>query len=172
VGWATACSLLVSCLTYTEILKMEAIYSSESSVNFYRTTRCHIPEDGTLQIIYYAIRNGLSNLTLPLSCLRDVFAHECKIIYCRRLKREFNSHPNLPHLTNSSGPLPTCIYVCLSTFSYFCLSCLLYISLCLSVCSIVYLFVRLPVFLLPLVCLRITESLESLMYLTVIFICF
>jgi hypothetical protein len=36
-------------------LKMEAIYSSETSVDTQRTTRRHIPEDDTLQsdMIYY-----------------------------------------------------------------------------------------------------------------------
>jgi hypothetical protein len=35
---------------YTSIPKMEAVRSSETSEIFYRTTRCHIPEDGTLQL--------------------------------------------------------------------------------------------------------------------------
>jgi hypothetical protein len=34
-------------------LKMEAIYSSETSVDFLRNTRRHIPEDKTLQNNYY-----------------------------------------------------------------------------------------------------------------------
>jgi hypothetical protein len=36
---------LVSCLAYSLMLKMEAIYSSETSVNFQWTTRRYIPED-------------------------------------------------------------------------------------------------------------------------------
>jgi hypothetical protein len=39
---------LVSCLAYTSTLKMEAICSSETSVDFQRATRRYIPEDRTL----------------------------------------------------------------------------------------------------------------------------
>jgi hypothetical protein len=39
---------LVSCSDYSSILKMEAIYSSETPVDTQRTTWCYIPEDGTL----------------------------------------------------------------------------------------------------------------------------
>jgi hypothetical protein len=42
-------------------LKMEAIYSSEKSVDFYPTTRLHIPEDGTLCIRRCANLNFESN---------------------------------------------------------------------------------------------------------------
>jgi hypothetical protein len=39
---------LVSCSPYFSTLKMEAIFSSETSVDTPRTTRRYIPEDGTL----------------------------------------------------------------------------------------------------------------------------
>jgi hypothetical protein len=42
--------MLVSCLAYSSILKMEAKYSSETSVDFQGTTRCYIPKYRTLQI--------------------------------------------------------------------------------------------------------------------------
>jgi hypothetical protein len=41
-----ACYILVSCLGYNSTLKMEAIYSSEMSVDFLR--RSFIPEDTTI----------------------------------------------------------------------------------------------------------------------------
>jgi hypothetical protein len=41
--------LLVTCLDYSSTLKRKALRSSETSVNFYRITRCYIPEDSTLQ---------------------------------------------------------------------------------------------------------------------------
>jgi hypothetical protein len=37
--------MLVSCLAYYSTLNMEAIYSSETSVDLQRTTRCYILED-------------------------------------------------------------------------------------------------------------------------------
>jgi hypothetical protein len=40
--------MLVSCLTYSPTLKMEATFSSKTSVDFQRTTRRYIPEDSTL----------------------------------------------------------------------------------------------------------------------------
>jgi hypothetical protein len=43
--------LLASCSTYSSILKMEAICSSETWVDFQRTTRCYITEDRTLDTI-------------------------------------------------------------------------------------------------------------------------
>jgi hypothetical protein len=41
--------MLVSCLAYSSALKMKAIYSSETSVDFQLTTRPYNPEDKTLQ---------------------------------------------------------------------------------------------------------------------------
>jgi hypothetical protein len=38
----------VSCLVYSSTLKMEATFSSETSVDFQRTTRHYIPEESTL----------------------------------------------------------------------------------------------------------------------------
>jgi hypothetical protein len=40
--------LLASCLPYSSTLKTEAVYSPETSVNVYRTTRRYIPEYNTL----------------------------------------------------------------------------------------------------------------------------
>jgi hypothetical protein len=40
-----ACSMLVSCLSYSSILKMEVIFSSETSYDFQRTAWHNIPED-------------------------------------------------------------------------------------------------------------------------------
>jgi hypothetical protein len=45
-----ACFMLVSCLAYSSILKMEAIRSSETSIDFHRTTRHYIREDRTLKL--------------------------------------------------------------------------------------------------------------------------
>jgi hypothetical protein len=39
---------LLSCLAYSSTLQMEAVCSSETSVDFQRTTRRYIPEDRTL----------------------------------------------------------------------------------------------------------------------------
>jgi hypothetical protein len=44
----TSIFMIVSCLAYSSTLKMEARCSSETSVDFQRTTRRYIPEDGTL----------------------------------------------------------------------------------------------------------------------------
>jgi hypothetical protein len=48
---SAACFMLVSCLTYSSILKLEAILTSEMSVDFQGTTRRHIPEDRTLHCV-------------------------------------------------------------------------------------------------------------------------
>jgi hypothetical protein len=42
-----ACSILVPRSAYSPILKMEAIFSFETSVDFQRTIRRHVPEDRT-----------------------------------------------------------------------------------------------------------------------------
>jgi hypothetical protein len=47
-----ATCLLAGLLNYSSTLKMEAIRSSETSGATQRTTRRHIPEDGTLQCHY------------------------------------------------------------------------------------------------------------------------
>jgi hypothetical protein len=41
------CFVLVPCMDYSSTLKMEAVCSFKTSVNIYRTTRCHIPEART-----------------------------------------------------------------------------------------------------------------------------
>jgi hypothetical protein len=47
--------MLVSCLAYSSTLKVEAISYYETSVDFHRTSLCHIPEDRTLQLEYILI---------------------------------------------------------------------------------------------------------------------
>jgi hypothetical protein len=42
--------MLLAHSAYYSILKMEAIHSSEVSVNFHQTTRCHIPKDSNLHV--------------------------------------------------------------------------------------------------------------------------
>jgi hypothetical protein len=41
------CFMLVSCLTYSSTLEMEAIFYSETSAGFHETTLRYIPEDRT-----------------------------------------------------------------------------------------------------------------------------
>jgi hypothetical protein len=41
---------LTACSAYSLIWKVEAVCSSEMSVNFYQTAWCHIPEDNILEI--------------------------------------------------------------------------------------------------------------------------
>jgi hypothetical protein len=36
---------MFACVAYSLILKIEAVHSFETSVNFYQTTQCDIPED-------------------------------------------------------------------------------------------------------------------------------
>jgi hypothetical protein len=43
----SACLILVSCFAYSSALKTEAIYSSETSVDFHLTSQRYIPEDRT-----------------------------------------------------------------------------------------------------------------------------
>jgi hypothetical protein len=45
--------MLVSCSAYSSILKMEATYSSETSVEFQMTTRLYIREDSTLPLTMF-----------------------------------------------------------------------------------------------------------------------
>jgi hypothetical protein len=47
---------LVSCSAYSSTLKIEVICSSETSVDFQRTTWCYIPVDRTLEIKTYHYR--------------------------------------------------------------------------------------------------------------------
>jgi hypothetical protein len=42
--------MLVSCLSYIYTLKMEALFSSETSIDFHRNTSCYIVDDRTLRI--------------------------------------------------------------------------------------------------------------------------
>jgi hypothetical protein len=44
------CVMLISCLDISSTLKMEAIYSSETPVDFQRITQRYIPDDRTFLI--------------------------------------------------------------------------------------------------------------------------
>jgi hypothetical protein len=57
---------LVSCSDYSSTLKMEAIYSSETLVDFQRTTRRYIREDSLLQCLY-VFTLFCSIMCLPIS---------------------------------------------------------------------------------------------------------
>jgi hypothetical protein len=49
---------LVPCSAYSSTMKMEAICSFETSVDFQRTTRRYIPEDTILLLITTAVRTS------------------------------------------------------------------------------------------------------------------
>jgi hypothetical protein len=53
---------LVSCSAYFLNLKMEAICSSETSVDFQRATRNYIPEDSTLQMVRWFVNDELERI--------------------------------------------------------------------------------------------------------------
>jgi hypothetical protein len=54
---------------------MEAIFSSETSVDFQRTTRCYIPEDSTLP--YHRCENLKYYINIPINTIYcDVHAME------------------------------------------------------------------------------------------------
>jgi hypothetical protein len=55
---------LISCSAYFPALKMEAICSAETSIDFQQTAWRYIPEDGTLQI-YEGFEQGMP-LLVPL----------------------------------------------------------------------------------------------------------
>jgi hypothetical protein len=48
-AFIASCFLIPTSLSFSLTLKMEAVRSSETSLNFYRSTRHHIPEDSTLR---------------------------------------------------------------------------------------------------------------------------
>jgi hypothetical protein len=60
--------LLAACFTYSSVLKMEAVCSSETSVNVYHATRHHIPEDNTLCLTKFQAWHGV-NMTSQRPCL-------------------------------------------------------------------------------------------------------
>jgi hypothetical protein len=67
----SACLLPVILLACTSTLKKDAVYSSETSVTFYRTTWFHIPEDISLGKQYVsswkAVRGRIEHLANPPS---------------------------------------------------------------------------------------------------------
>lgn len=63
-------SLMIIGLTYSSILKMKTVYSSEISVNFYPTARCHIPELKSLRFTRGFTTNSIwMNVLFLLSLL-------------------------------------------------------------------------------------------------------
>jgi hypothetical protein len=78
----SACRLLVSCLAYPSIRKIVAVHSSETSVDFYRTTRRCIPEDTVTAVrcskpkLERTVYHGTSDLS---GILTDVAEYFCGI---------------------------------------------------------------------------------------------
>jgi hypothetical protein len=80
-----ACHLL-SCMAYTSTLKMEAICSSESSVDFQRTTRRYITEYRTLR--HHHCENLKSNILFCLVALdmEDAFEPITAVCKCGQIR--------------------------------------------------------------------------------------
>jgi hypothetical protein len=90
---------------------MEAIFSSETSVDFQRTTRRYMPEDNTLQTtytIYIVIKRSIvitfRNIAFPVTYNEPVITHPdlkwhytyywtCNVFYYRRVVYGFNNIP-------------------------------------------------------------------------------
>jgi hypothetical protein len=87
--WLTAC--LCACSAYSLILKMEAICSSEMSVNFYQTARHHTPWDGALHSRCHENIRSCNKII----CLKRVFFNENRKQWNRRTSNsfEFCEHP-------------------------------------------------------------------------------
>jgi hypothetical protein len=73
----TSCFMLVSCLSFSSILKMEATCSSETSVDFQRNTRRCISENRTL---HNYCRENLRFYVLSL-CIIITFLVRFRVIY-------------------------------------------------------------------------------------------
>jgi hypothetical protein len=81
------CFRLVSCLTYSSTLKVGAIRSSETSVDFQRTIRRYIPEDRTL--VHYPVQTSLPlNSTPKIPSSRRSCAIVLNVFY-----RKLKDHP-------------------------------------------------------------------------------
>jgi hypothetical protein len=87
--WSTAFTL-VSCSAYYSTLNMEAICSSETSVDFQRTTQRYIPEDNILnsQFVYaYHLCSFLSHFTAIFGpCKNPLLARVRPIFYYKSTK--------------------------------------------------------------------------------------
>jgi hypothetical protein len=66
----------------SSILKMEAISSSETSVETQRTTRRHIPEDDTLHITICLNTNRMQNIKIRIEQTRNA----CRVFVARNLE--------------------------------------------------------------------------------------
>jgi hypothetical protein len=73
------CFLLTPCLAFSSTLKMEAISSSETSVDFHRATRRYIPEDIILHDhrcenlkLFLVARSQVKRKGVSILCLRAI----------------------------------------------------------------------------------------------------
>jgi hypothetical protein len=73
----SACFMVVSCFAYSSTLKMQAIYTSEASVDFQLTTRRCVPEDRTLQSKFVYSKDRCQHAEL-----------EHDIVVCRPVDRQ------------------------------------------------------------------------------------
>ena len=86
----------------SSILKMEAIRCSETSINFYQTTQCHIPDDGNLNS--HCSEDPKSCL-LPVICKKRGTTHKISV-----LQEKQDASSNL-HMTNALTGRISCTYI-------------------------------------------------------------
>jgi hypothetical protein len=72
--------MLVSCMAYSLILNMEATRSSETSVDFHRSTRSYIPKDRTLQLYNYTEQSRLDIFKMYSTNISGHFKFKSAII--------------------------------------------------------------------------------------------
>jgi hypothetical protein len=84
---------------YCCFLKISVVHSTETSLNVYRTTRCHIPKDSNIQIIPSLYIFTLRNVCSPVVELALLFSIYPTISICwiRRTSLEINGR--MFHLT-------------------------------------------------------------------------
>jgi hypothetical protein len=62
--WLDSVSLLLTCLSYDSAIKMEPVYTCQTSANFYQTIRSYIARDN---VLFIATAMGASNPTHNLA---------------------------------------------------------------------------------------------------------
>jgi hypothetical protein len=93
--------VLVSCLAYSSIMKMEDTCSSETSIDFQLTTRRYIPEARTLRISCKLSKESELNYNL-MKNLYEAYKYssiETLVMIISELSTKINGHASWHHIT-------------------------------------------------------------------------
>jgi hypothetical protein len=85
-----ACFILLYCLACSSILKMEARFLFETSIDFQRTTRCYIPEDRCFIQFVRIFRLKKKSAYIFVNNCKPIICSACAMLFWKNKQSSIN----------------------------------------------------------------------------------